>query len=40
MTMKLGWEATWDEAIAEYKAYSKEMIVGKHMYAHFMHIEI
>lgn len=28
---KLGREATWEEGIAEYKAYSKEMIAGKHM---------
>ena len=28
---KLGREVTWEEAIAEYKAYSKEMIAGKHM---------
>lgn len=28
---KLGREATWEEAIAEYKAYSKKMIAGKHM---------
>ncbi len=30
-TGKIGREATWEEAIAEYKAYSKEMIAGKHM---------
>lgn len=28
---KLGREATWEEGIAEYKAYSKEMLAGKHM---------
>ncbi len=28
---KLKREATWEEGIAEYKAYSKEMIAGKHM---------
>lgn len=28
---KLKREATWEEGIAEYKAYSKEMIKGKHM---------
>jgi hypothetical protein len=28
---KLGREATWEEGIADYKAYSKEMIAGKHM---------
>ncbi len=28
---KLGREATWEEAIAEYKAYTKKMLVGKQM---------
>jgi hypothetical protein len=28
---KLKREATWEEGIVEYKAYSKEMIAGKHM---------
>lgn len=28
---KLGREATWEEVIAEYKGYTKEMIVNKHM---------
>jgi hypothetical protein len=28
---KLGRVATWDEAIAEYKAYTNSMIKGNHM---------
>jgi hypothetical protein len=30
-SIKLKREATWEEAIAEYKAYSNEMVKGKHM---------